>query len=133
MKSLLFVILVLHMLVASIFAVETITHWDVKPNEHNEVNNYGCGQRIKDFIDQRDENGKIVGGAVAQLGDFCWQYMLRLNGSYICGGSIINPCWGVTSAHCIITEYVDNVFKFFIIYLKYHRYNKMMIFAMKIF
>jgi secreted trypsin-like serine protease len=42
----------------------------------------------------------IVGGEVAQPGQFPWQAFVSPNGDY-CGGSLITPEWIVTAAHCL--------------------------------
>ena len=45
---------------------------------------------------------KIVGGTVANKGDWGWQVAFKIFGSLSCGGSIININWIVTAAHCIV-------------------------------
>ena len=47
----------------------------------------------------RLERPMIVGGEVAQPGQFPWQAFVSPNGAY-CGGSLITPEWVVTAAHC---------------------------------
>lgn len=41
----------------------------------------------------------IVGGEIAQPGQFPWQAFVSPNGAY-CGGALIAPEWVVTAAHC---------------------------------
>jgi len=41
----------------------------------------------------------IVGGTVATRGEFPWIVQIRRGGQY-CAGSIVNPNWIVTAAHC---------------------------------
>ena len=41
----------------------------------------------------------IVGGEIAQPGQFPWQAFVSPNGAY-CGGSLIAPEWVLTAAHC---------------------------------
>lgn len=52
------------------------------------------GITILNFDDQ------IVGGKKATRGQFPWQTLLTLDGSYMCGGSLISPNWILTAAHC---------------------------------
>jgi secreted trypsin-like serine protease len=53
-----------------------------------------AGITILNFEDQ------IVGGKKATRGQFPWQVLLTLDGSYMCGGSLISPNWVLTAAHC---------------------------------
>lgn len=56
-----------------------------------------------------DWEGRIVGGAVARVGQFPYQASLRTaaNGHF-CGGWIHNPTWIVSAAHCTIGRTTAN-------------------------
>ncbi|KAL4216830.1 Plasma kallikrein [Mactra antiquata] len=45
-------------------------------------------------------SSKIVGGTVAQHGEFPWQVSLRYYGQHLCGGTLIGDQWVMTAAHC---------------------------------
>ena len=46
---------------------------------------------------------QIVDGSVARVNSWPWQVMLiRTSGSRLfCGGSLVDPYWVVTAAHCV--------------------------------
>lgn len=56
-------------------------------------------------------DGRIVGGADAQDGQFPHQVSLRQLSSHICGGSIIAPQIILTAAHCVTSETSDGGYK----------------------
>jgi trypsin len=46
------------------------------------------------------DDGKIVGGEAAALGDFPYIVSLSLGGSHFCGGSLLDSTTVLTAAHC---------------------------------
>ena len=44
---------------------------------------------------------RVVGGKDANAHSWPWQIGLHHNGSFKCGGSVINTRWVVTAAHCV--------------------------------
>jgi len=76
----------------------TTRAWKVKPAGK-------CG--VKNVFGSR-----VIGGIDAQKGAWPWQVLIRLGGSTHCGGSLINPFWVVTAAHCVYhKEALINYFK----------------------
>lgn len=51
----------------------------------------GCGQRL---------SGRVVGGTETSVGKWPWQVSLQYGSTHICGGTIIDPQWVLTAAHC---------------------------------
>jgi len=62
---------------------------------------------IREIIPQASEEPDIVGGAPAEPGEYPWQVALvdgtstDLYNTLFCGGSLIDPQWVLTAAHCI--------------------------------
>ncbi|XP_013110293.2 serine protease SP24D [Stomoxys calcitrans] len=50
---------------------------------------------------------RIVGGGVAQEGQFPYQVSVLVNNLHHCGGTIISERYVVTAAHCVIDDYTN--------------------------
>ena len=44
---------------------------------------------------------RIVGGQVADPGEWRWHVQLHEHGKQFCSGSLITAQWVITSAHCV--------------------------------
>jgi len=67
-------------------------------NEYRCMIDTACGRRSANII---NVGPYIINGQWAARGAWPWQIMLKLNGHFICGGSLINSRWVVTAAHCL--------------------------------
>lgn len=47
------------------------------------------------------KQGRVIAGVDAKPGAWPWQVLIRFMGDPHCGGSIIDPYWIVTAAHCV--------------------------------
>ncbi|XP_050646957.1 complement factor I isoform X1 [Macaca thibetana thibetana] len=56
-----------------------------------------CGVKNRMHIRRK----RIVGGKLAQLGDFPWQVGIKDAKGITCGGIYIGGCWVLTAAHCL--------------------------------
>jgi secreted trypsin-like serine protease len=66
------------------------------------ADNYACGHRSTNIT---NFGPYIVNGQWAERGAWPWQVMLQVDGSFYCGGSLLNDRWILTAAHCTRDEY----------------------------
>ncbi|KAL9986057.1 hypothetical protein ACROYT_G000123 [Oculina patagonica] len=53
---------------------------------------------------------RIVGGTEAPVNSWPWQVMVTDNsGNQFCGGSLVDPYWVVTAAHCLVGETASSI------------------------
>ncbi|KAM4828255.1 transmembrane protease serine 4 [Thomomys bottae] len=57
-----------------------------------------CGRSLK--------SPRVVGGEEASVESWPWQVSIQYNHQHICGGSILDPHWILTAAHCF-RKYLD--------------------------
>ncbi|KAJ0036829.1 hypothetical protein NQD34_005506, partial [Periophthalmus magnuspinnatus] len=58
-----------------------------------------CGLR---FLVGPPGGSRIVGGQEAVEGSWPWQVSIQLFNTHYCGGTILNPLWVLSAAHCFI-------------------------------
>nr|XP_046258874.1 tissue-type plasminogen activator-like [Scatophagus argus] len=61
-----------------------------------------CGERSEQRLH------KIVGGSFTPIESHPWVAAIYQQDSFLCGGSLISPCWVVTAAHCFEDGDVNN-------------------------
>ncbi|XP_078366044.1 MAM and LDL-receptor class A domain-containing protein 1-like [Oculina patagonica] len=58
----------------------------------------------------RPPMSRIVGGTIAPINSWPWQVMITDNsGNQFCGGSLVDPYWVVTAAHCLPGETASSI------------------------
>ncbi len=59
------------------------------------------------FCGSRPSTTRIVGGTEAPVNSWPWQVMVT--GKGLCGGSLVDPYWVVTAAHCLPGETASSI------------------------
>jgi len=54
----------------------------------------------KVHVPLKEQANRITNGSPAERGQFPWQVALIIDGSWFCGGSLINSQWVLTAGHC---------------------------------
>ncbi|XP_059215666.1 plasminogen activator, urokinase a [Centropristis striata] len=62
-----------------------------------------CGERTQRMMN------KIVGGSFTPIESHPWVAALFKGSKFLCGGSLISPCWVLTAAHCFADGEVPNI------------------------
>ena len=91
MNKSIMLLLIVSMLVVSVYSQGL--------NDETSINPVECGQRYTLITNNRLPE-RVVGGEVAALGDWNWMVLMRFNGRFFCGASLINSRWLLTAAHC---------------------------------
>merc|ERR1712159_596218 len=66
-----------------------------------EVRNIGQNNRKRRAVNlQYERQSRIVGGGRTNVREFPWIVSLQVQGTHVCGGSIILDKWVLTAAHC---------------------------------
>ncbi|XP_058116975.1 trypsin delta-like [Anopheles ziemanni] len=72
----------------------------------------GQSQNFFDFffdIENKRQNGRIVGGAAVTIAKYPYIVSIRRNTVHICAGSVISTYYAVTCAHCTYTMSIPQV------------------------
>nr|DBA25988.1 TPA: hypothetical protein GDO54_010303 [Pyxicephalus adspersus] len=74
-------------------------HPNISASTMNNTNGTDSGQYNENLPE--DEDSRIVGGMLCQLGQCPWQVLIRtIRGVDFCGGSLISARWVLSAAHC---------------------------------
>ncbi|KAM7359489.1 transmembrane protease serine 9-like [Cochliomyia hominivorax] len=77
---------------------QTMSTWKDRCNTcHCSASNYPMLMKLAPLT----PTGRVVGGSIAEEGFAPYQVSLQENGHF-CGGSIIDPEWIITAAHCVV-------------------------------
>lgn len=62
-------------------------------------------QEFNAELEKVNDDTRIIGGSPAAAGQFPWQVAVQFRtsaGNFFCGGSLIDPSWVLTAAHCAV-------------------------------
>ncbi|XP_071351872.1 transmembrane protease serine 13a [Trachinotus anak] len=65
---------------------------------------------------QQQSTSRIIGGSIAETGQWPWQLSLHYRGSHVCGAVLISPDFAVSAAHCFPSKALASSTRFWKVY-----------------
>lgn len=62
----------------------------------------GAGSLVTDLFGASGGGARVIGGQNVAPGERPWQIQLMIGRGGLCGGSLIDPRWVLTAAHCVV-------------------------------
>ncbi|CRK86623.1 CLUMA_CG000460, isoform A [Clunio marinus] len=69
-------------------------------------------KKIDPSYDATVRGGRIVGGSIAEVGQFPFSVLVVMDEGYWCGGSLLNAYWVLTAANCVAGRRQASIFSF---------------------